>query len=61
MMISVKHIMFQDVPLNTNFKFQGNTWNKASTRTARIIDPSRFNHRVFYFGKSEYIYIEVGS
>jgi hypothetical protein len=57
----MKHVMFQDVLLNTNFKSQGNTWNKVSTRTARIIDPSRFNNRVFYFGKSEYVYVEVGS
>jgi len=55
----MKHIMFQDVPVDSNFKSQGNTWKKVSTRTAKIIDPSEFNHKVFYFGKSEYVYIEV--
>lgn len=57
----MKHIMFQDVPVDSDFKSQGNTWKKVSTRTARIIDPSEFKHKIFYFGKSEYVYVEINS
>ena len=53
-----QYIYFKDIPLNSEFSYNGNRWKKQSTRTARITKPVEFNGTWFYFGKTD-LCIEV--
>lgn len=43
---------FRDIPKGEIFKTNGNTWRKASTRTARAVSEGLPSH-AFYFGQGE--------
>ena len=44
---------FSNVAIGSHFDCNGNTWIKVSTRTARIVKPTEYAGKCFYFGKSE--------
>ena len=44
---------FKDLKAGAKFAYGGNLWVKQSTRTARIIKPSDYSGRWFYFGAQD--------
>jgi len=40
--------MFKDIPLGSEFQWQGTTWKKVSSRTAKV------GNRTFYFAQKDW-------
>ena len=51
---------FTNVSKGARFVFGGNLWIKQSSRTARIIEPTEYSGRWFYFGAQDNVTTQHG-
>lgn len=56
-----QHIRFNELPTGAEFAKNGNVYRKQSGRTARIVAPAEYSHRVFYFRNAELCTVGVHS
>lgn len=51
----IRHIfpVFSELAIGDQFMTGGNTYQKVSSRTAKIIAPVEYSNRWFYFGQND--------